>query len=231
MMDVTLEKQPVLRSLGMKFPLDRSLLPRKVRKMLRQECYEDKEARAAIRIIRPHDRVLELGAGIGFISTLIGTKIAPQEIHCCEPSPLLIPYIQQVHQLNKVDNVHLHHILLGETDGEATFYIRDGILGSSLMAHSDDPEDIQTTTVPVRSGSAFMQEINPTVLVCDIEGAEADLFPHLHLSDLRAVIIELHPQWLGSEGIGKVIRCLDEAGLVFHPKYSDGKVAVFRSDW
>lgn len=223
--------QPILHSRGLKFPLDKTLLPPKVRKLLRFDGYEQKEAEAALRLIKKHDRVLELGAGIGFMSTLIGTMIGPEEIHCCEANPLLIDYIEQVHKLNGVENAHIHNVLLGAQDGEADFFIRDNILGSSMSPLANDPKDISVVSIRVRNGRDFMQQIKPTVVVCDIEGAEADLFPNLDFTGVRAVLIELHPQWLGRKGIGSVFRTLDQAGLVYYPQFSHGKVAVFRSDW
>lgn len=120
----------------------------------------------------------------------------------------------------------------GATEGETTFYVRRNFLASSLAPlEGDTPETVTPTPVPVRNGSAEIARLKPSVLICDIEGAELDLLPQLDLTGLRAVLIELHPQWIGRDGIRKVFAALDRHDLVFFPRWSDGKVAVFRRDW
>lgn len=224
------KRQPMLWCRDMRFPRKMELLPKKVRFSLRSGAYERDEANAALKLIRKGDVVLELGAGIGFMSTLISTQTRAREVHSFEANPGLIDYIHEVHRLNRAKKAHLHHAVLGDKDGTTTFYCREDILSSSL-----DPEDggIETTPaeVPVRDANAVIAEINPTVLVCDIEGAEADLLPKLNLSGLRALLIELHPQWIGSKGIKDIFQLLHDQGLVYFPKMSYSKVAVFRSDW
>lgn len=214
----------------MRFPGDIIPLPAQVRRSLRRGHYEHGEAEAALKLIRKGDVVLELGGGIGFMSTLISTKTRAQVVHSFEANPGLIDYIREVHRLNRAKKAHLHHAVLGDRDGMATFYCREDILSSSL-----DPTDGGTDTtpkqVPMRDANAVFAEIKPTVLVCDIEGAEVDLLPKLNLSGLRALLIELHPQWIGSKGIKDIFQLLHEQGLVFFPKFSSGKVAVFRSNW
>ncbi|MEM7090643.1 MAG: FkbM family methyltransferase [Pseudomonadota bacterium] len=201
-----------------------------MRRSLRLESYEGKEAEAALRLIRRGDVVLELGGGIGFMSTLIATKTRAREVHSFEANPRLIEYIREVHSLNKAKKAQVHHAVLGEEDGSATFYLRQDILSSSLDRLSEEDEATEQT-VPMRKSSTVFQNIEPTVLVCDIEGAESTLIPQLDLSGLRAVLIELHPQWIGRDGIRDVFAHLHQSGLVFFPRMSHGKVAVFRSDW
>ena len=94
----------------------------------------------------------------------------------------------------------------------------------------DEPHQ-EEVEVPALDMNAVIADLKPSVLICDIEGAEADLLPQMDLSGLRAVLIETHPQWIGKEGIRRLFACLDAAGLVFYPRWSHGKVAVFRSDW
>ena len=221
---------PVLTCLDMKFPLDKAVLPPRVRKLLRTGAYEAKEAVAAKKLIRTGDVVMELGGGIGFMSTLVATKTPAKSVHSFEANPQLMPYIAQVHAENNVTNAHVTNAVLGDQDGTAAFYIRKNFLASSLDP-MEDAEDCTRVEVPTRDVNAVIKELQPSVLICDIEGAEADLLPKMDLTGLRAVVIETHPQWIGKAGMQKVFRCLDAAGLVFFPRWSHGKVAVFRSDW
>lgn len=222
--------QKSLKCRGMRFPLDRAILPPRVRTLLRQEAYEAKEATAVQKLIKAQDVVMELGAGIGFMSTLVATKTPAKSVHSFEANPQLMPYIAQVHALNKVKNAHVTNAVLDDKEGSAAFYIRKNFLASSLDP-MEDAEDCTKVEVPTRDVNAVIKELQPTVLICDIEGAEVDLIPKMDLSGLRAVVIETHPQWIGKDGIQNIFRCMDAAGLVFFPRWSHGKVAVFRSDW
>ena len=229
-MGETTDVQKILKCRGMRFPLDRAILPPRVRTSLRNGTYENKEAEAVKKLIKPGDVVMELGGGIGFMSTLVATKTPAKSVHSFEANPQLLPYIAQVHTLNEVQNATVTNAVLGDSDGSTTFYVRRNFLASSLDP-MEDSADCTSVEVPTRDVNAVIQELQPSVLVCDIEGAEADLLPKMDLGALRAVVIETHPQWIGKEGIQKVFRCLDAAGLVFFPRWSHGKVAVFRSDW
>lgn len=220
-----------ITSRGMRFPLDADILPKRVRVLLRTDGYEAKEARAAYRLVQEGDVVMELGAGIGFMSTLVSTKTKAAAVHCFEANPRLIPYIEAVHAANGVANAQIHHALLGTKPGRRAFYQRASILDSSLEVLPEDDDTVEKVQVPVMDAAKALARIKPSVLICDIEGAEADLLPELDLSGLRAVLIELHPQWIGKKGIARVFEAMSRAGLVFFPRWSQGKVAVFRSDW
>lgn len=224
------EVQKTLKCRGMRFPLDREVLPPRIRTLLRQGTYEAKEADAVKKLVKADDVVMELGAGIGFMSTLVATKTPAKSVHSFEANPQLMPYIAQVHALNGVTNAHVTNAVLADSDGSAAFYIRKNFLASSLDP-MEDGEACTRVEVPTRDVNAVIAELQPSVLICDIEGAEVDLLPKMDLTTLRAVVIETHPQWIGKEGIQKIFRCLDAAGLVFFPRWSHGKVAVFRSDW
>ncbi|MFC3615860.1 FkbM family methyltransferase [Lutimaribacter marinistellae] len=220
-----------ITSRGIRFPLEAGLIPWRLRKALRSNSYEHREAEAALKLIGKDDVVMELGAGIGFMSTLIATQTPASSVHAFEANPRLIPYIRRVHAENEVSNATVHHGVLGEAEGSAGFYVRPRILDSSLAPMADDSEEVELTEVPVLDARSCFDKVSPTILVCDIEGAEVDLLPLLDLSGLRGMVIELHPQFVGKEGIDRVFSHLHSCGLVFFPRFSDRKVAVFRSDW
>ncbi|WP_235899687.1 FkbM family methyltransferase [Tritonibacter aquimaris] len=215
----------------MHFPLDRAIIPPRIRALLRSGDYEAKEANAVEKLVKRGDVVMELGGGIGFMSTLVATKTRAKSVHAFEANPSLIPYIKQVHALNGAKKAQVTHALLGPTAGEATFYVRKNFLASSLTPMEDDDDTTHVVQVPQLDVNATIADLKPTVLICDIEGAETHLIPQMDLSGFRAVVMETHPQWIGKAGIQTIIRHLDAAGLVFYPRWSHGKVMVFRSDW
>ena len=220
-----------LLSRRMIFPRDHDVLTTRIRKMLRGNAYETKESEAALRVVREGDVVVELGGGIGYMSTLVATKRKVKEVHVFEANPNLIPYIRAVHAANGVTNAHVHNAILGKAKGKVDFYLRNPMLGSSMEVFDGEtptPPCVQVDVLPAKS---TFKKIGANVLICDIEGAEEDLIPQLDLTGLRAAIIETHPQWIGPTGINKIFRAFMDAGLAYYHRGSHGKVLCFRTEW
>ncbi len=224
----------IIRSRGLKFPLERDILGRKVVRLLRANDYETKEFEAVQALVGPQDTVMELGAGIGFMSTVAAVKCKARAVHAFEANPALLPYIRQVHALNGARNVTVRNALLAGRKGKPVdFYVRKNLLASSMEPLQGDRDGgvVSVAKVEVENINTVLQEIAPTVLICDIEGAEADLLPKADLSCLRVAVVELHPQWIGQSGVQAVFDTMHKAGLTYFPKRSNAKVVTFRKDW
>ncbi|MGC1505667.1 MAG: FkbM family methyltransferase [Sulfitobacter sp.] len=219
-----------IMSRGMKFPRHPEIIQGKIRRMLRRGVYEHKESEAALRVVREGDVVVELGGGIGYMSTLVSTKRKVDSVHVFEANATLIPYMKSVHAANGVTNAHVTNAILGPRAGKVDFYVRDPMLGSS-MEILDGEVNPPAVKVDVLNAQPTLKAIGANVLICDIEGAEVDLIPSIDLTGLRAAIIETHPQWIGPEGINKVFRAFMDAGLAYYHRGSEGKVIAFRKSW
>jgi FkbM family methyltransferase len=137
-----------------------------------------------------------------------------------------------MHEANNVTNVTVHNALLAPEAGEpADFYVRKNFLASSLDRESQPDNIISVEKVEVRSLPDTLAQVKPTVLVCDIEGAEASLLVSGDWTGLRAAVIELHPQWIGQQGVQAVFDAMQRAGLTYFPKASESKVVTFRKGW
>ena len=220
-----------LHSRGLKFPHHPQIMAGKIAKLLRRNVYEYKESEAALHVVKPGDVVLELGAGIGYMSSLIATKCKPAAIHSFEANPRLIDYIGEVHAANGVTCASVHNALLAPEAGPAAaFFVRENLLASSMIEENAG-QIVAVERVEVRSLPDTLAEIRPTVLICDIEGAEATLLPCADFTGLRAAVIELHPQWIGQAGVQAVFDTMNRAGLTYFPRVSEGKVVAFRRGW
>ena len=211
---------------GVRFACDMPPMIPRIRKALAEDRYEFKETQAALKIIDGSSRVVELGAGIGYMSSVVTKNCAPASYHAFEANPGLLPCIQRVHQENDITSVKVVHALLGEKAGTADFYIRSNFIASSLLP---DPADSVTgkVPVPVLPARQAIADIDPDTLICDIEGAELDVIPMLDLSRLRVAIVELHPQYIGLKGVDRVFTAMRESGLLYNAKRSIGKVVTF----
>ncbi len=224
-------RNPFLKSRGLLIPKHPQFTTGQVRGALRENRYELKESNAAKRIIKEDDIVLELGGGIGYMSSLMAKVCGAKHVHTFEANPALIPYIHEVHAANGIENVTVHHALLAQRKTKPVkFYVRRNFLASS-MDRDAEGDIIEEAEVEVRGLNPTLKELKPTVLMCDIEGAEAHLLPHGDFSRLRAAVIETHPQWIGQHGVQAVFDTMHRAGLTYFPKASNGKVVTFLKGW
>lgn len=225
-------KTPFLRSRGLKIPKHPQITTGRVRGAIRDETYERKECDAVSRVVHEGDRVLELGGGIGYMSTLLSVRRKVARVVSYEANPALISYIASVHAANEVTNVEVRNALLtAEGGAPVDFHVRRNFLGSSMDREADPESITETVQIDQHRLSDVLEEVQPEVLVCDIEGAEADLLPAGDWSRLRCAIIELHPQWIGQSGVQVVFDAMHRAGLTYFPKASEAKVVTFRKGW
>ncbi|MBV2360727.1 FkbM family methyltransferase [Thalassococcus sp. CAU 1522] len=225
-------RNPFIKSRGLKIPKHPDITVGRIRGALREGTYERKECDAVMRVVREGDVVLELGGGIGYMSTLLARKKKVAKVVSYEANPGLIPYIHSVHEANGIDNVEVRNALLAPRAGKAVpFHVRRNFLASSLDGEIDADAIIETVEIEKHGISPTLKELKPDVLVCDIEGAEADLIPAADWSGLRAAVIELHPQWIGQAGVQAVFDAMHKAGLSYFPKASEAKVVTFLKGW
>lgn len=222
-------RRPFIWSRGMKIPKHPDLTTGMVRGALRKGTYERKECDAVMRVVRPGDRVLELGGGLGYMSTLLSVKKKVDKVISYEANPTLIPYIHSVHAANDVSNVEVRNALLSAEAGDpVNFYIRNNFLGSSMDLDADPDSVKDVVQIEQHPIAPVLDDLKPDVLVCDIEGAESSLLPAADWTGIRVAIIELHPQWIGQDGVQKVFDAMHKAGLTYFPKASESKVVTFR---
>lgn len=225
-------RDPYLRSRGLKIPKDGKIVTGRIRGALKREGYEAKECEAMMHVVAPGDTVLELGAGIGYMSTLIAVKKPGCRVVSYEANPALLPFIAELHAANGVEDVTVRNALLSDSGGEPVpFHVRRNILASSMDASVEAASIERSVEVAREDIHAVLAELRPDVLICDIEGAEAHLLPAADLSCLRAAIVELHPQWIGQDGVQGVFDAFHRAGLTYYPKASHAKVVTFRKGW
>ncbi|MEL7285312.1 MAG: FkbM family methyltransferase, partial [Pseudomonadota bacterium] len=203
-------------------PTDSRLVPENVIDLIYRERYETQEAEVIQKELRQGDRVLELGAGIGFIGSLAAKICGSGNVRTYEANSNLEPLIRRTYELNGV-TPDLHMKAIASSTGPVTFYQNDNVVSSSLV----DRDFGGDTTVNGVSLSEVISEYMPDTIVCDIEGAEVDVFKGLDLSKVRTVLIELHPKIVGAAANDHFIESLSTAGLAFAYGRKE-KVAFFK---
>lgn len=203
---------------GLSVPVFRSGMTKGVLIQIARDDYETPEIRGLQIAVRLGDRVLELGSGLGIVTVLAARAIGPKgKLLSFEANPYMIPDTREFLSEHGVSNVELRHAVLvpwNSLDHSRRFHIGGSFPSSSLLS-SNGHKTKQSIDVPTQTIDRVMNEFRPDVLICDIEGGEAELIPALDASGLRAVVIELHPDRLGQDELDAIHSALAAHGL--HP--------------
>lgn len=214
---------------GLVVPLHRSGMNDGVRNALYFNLYELPEINGLTSVIRPGDRVLELGAGLGIISALAGRAAGPSgRVLSYEANSALLADTQAFFAENGVANVTLvNAVLVTEQDPKPRqFHLAKSFAESSLLGAKGRGER-GTVTVPAESLSRVLLDFKPDVLICDIEGAEVELFPMFPASTLRAAVVELHPDRLSPGQIQSIHDGMAAQGLHRQQPGPGGTVEIY----
>ncbi|NOR69646.1 MAG: FkbM family methyltransferase [Methylomarinum sp.] len=168
------------------------------------------------------DIVMELGTGIGFISTYCAKKIGSNRVHTFEANPDLEEIIRDTFHLNNV-SPSLQMCILGESNGTTEFFTNPNFSASSIYRTSKKSNCIN---VPMRSANEEIKKISPTFLILDIEGAEYSLFKHIDLNGIHKIGMELHDHIIGNEKAEEILSILKSKGFSENPIYSSNR-AIF----
>ena len=210
---------------GLAIELPREALPPRLWRAMAEGWYEDAELEAVVGVLRPGDTVLELGAAIGFVSAFAARRPGVRRVVAVEANPRLIPLARRTHELNgTAPSVELvNAVVTNGGEGEADFYLHEEVWASS----THPLPKAERVRLPARSLESLVAEVRPDVLVVDIEGGEAGLFEGVRLPGVRAVIMEVHRDVIGLEGVSRVFARMAEAGFVYDPDWSRRHVVVF----
>lgn len=208
--------QPDIVSIsGVKIPIAPDL-PRGPLEALYGGYYEKSELNIVKEILKPSDRVMEIGTGLGLLSTYCAQKIGSDRVFTYEANSALEPYIRQVYDLNQV-SPRVNFCLLGEQAGEQTFYIAKSFWSSSLIHRRETDTPIQVLVKPFNEE---IKKIDPNVLIVDIEGGEYDLMKYANLHNIEKVIMEIHERIIGVDKIQFVRSQLKNMGFNINDRLS-----------
>jgi FkbM family methyltransferase len=195
---------------GIQLISEKGRVPDVLRNHLYREVYEDTERNLLLRVLKPGMRVLEVGAGMGFISLLAAKICGGNNVISYEANPVLEALIKDNYRLNGMEPIlRMRAVTL---DGrELSFFQNDNIISSSSIDRNQQTQKITVVSDPF---AKVIEEINPDCLIMDVEGAEVELFKVENLFNIRHIIIELHPHIVGKEIIDNVIREIEGNGFV-----------------
>lgn len=183
--------------------------------------YELNEALTLRKVVRTNDRVLEIGAGCGFITCFVANLRRNNEIRCIEGNPEMIPVIRHHLDLNEVKADVQNHFINYDAS-EATLFVPKSFYMASVYGESGRP--IRLTAMPLAN---ILAEWPPDLMIMDIEGSETILEKVRLPREIRAVVIEVHPTIIGLKAITAVMMALAEQGFVYLPDQSWKRILAF----
>ncbi|MBL1436706.1 MAG: FkbM family methyltransferase [Rhodobacteraceae bacterium] len=181
---------------------------------LNRGTFEREEARAISQFVTPDDVVMEIGAGVGFVSISAARIVGGQNVIAIEANPKLLPIMKANFALNKVVGATLlNYAVVANGNARATLYLNRAFWASSLLESNTTPR--ARVEVPAISLEALLAKWHPTVLVCDVEGSEKDFFQAPLPPSVRLIILELHPSKYSSQALDTLLERLAAIGFAY----------------
>ncbi|MBC2885146.1 FkbM family methyltransferase [Ochrobactrum sp. CM-21-5] len=213
---------------GIAVPLGSNEVSEEIWNALISGSYEAKEARWIFRAIKANDRVLELGAGIGIITSLIA-GISGVRVWSFEANPSTVALAKRVIDANRLDNVVLSQGILSAGQPQMfKFYVRKDLWMSSMNREQGPYE--QEISLASADIDDFIGRHNINALVMDIEGAERELLQNAELPGIERIFLELHDHLYGLPGIREITQVLAAKGFAYDPRGSQGPCVLFSKD-
>lgn len=194
---------------GIKFPIQLSL-DYSVLRFIDNGAYEGSEIGIISQTLTKEDTVLELGTGMGFISSYCARMIGSDKVFTFEANKTMQPAIERMYAANKV-KPNINFKLLGDGDKQIRFYRNKK---SFLASSTHQLENTEEVIIEQQDLNTTISKIQPTYLVMDIEGAEYDVFGLIDFQSIRKIQFELHPALLTKEKIQAIFQKLSDHGFV-----------------
>ncbi|MFN3281954.1 MAG: FkbM family methyltransferase [Tabrizicola sp.] len=198
---------------GLTLYLPEAALKGNLERALSSGRYENHEADALMLHLRPGDRLLDLGAGLGFICALAAGVLGEDAVVGVEAGPETVRLARRNLAANGFPGVKvLKGAVVGTGEGEVEFGLRPAFWASALRGPEGWPKNAQVVRVPARPIGKLLAKFAPTVISCDIEGGELEVLTQ-PLPGVRLVVVETHPQVYGPEGVARIVAALAAQGF------------------
>lgn len=186
--------------------------------------HEREELEVIRKHLKPEDRVLEFGSGIGLITTTCCQVVGSENVVTYEANPAMEPLLRKTFSLNGIAP-DLRMKMVSINSGEEKFYVSDRFVVSSQINHQANANELSVSSDGFQD---VVQEVQPTFLVMDIEGSEVDLADEsIDLGGITKICVEVHPNIVGDEPTSRFIQSLLNRGFQLELSSSRGDVLFF----
>lgn len=195
---------------GISLPTRHPLISPGIQKKIYFGDYEVKESDIVDKRLEADDVVMEVGAGIGYLSALCAKRIGSDRVHAYEANPAMMDVIAATHARNGV-SPHCVNAMMARGSGVCTLNVEADFWASSTVVGSAAAKRVE---VPQIDLNEEFDRIRPTFLIIDIEGGEIDFFNYATLDGLRKICVETHPGMIPNEAINEMFAGLIAKGFL-----------------
>lgn len=195
--------------------LDISTLSPPMKEVIMSGKYELAETTLCRQIIRPGDRILELGGAIGYVGLFCLRNLQVAEFVSAEPNPHTASILRRNYALNGLQP-NLEEVAISDRDGTINLCVSDEFWGDNAFVSYDSTSrsELKVEAWTVRS-LLQKRKSDFTVLIADIEGAETLINWNDIPPSVSRIIIEIHPGIVGfSSAYGALHRIMNLGFLV-----------------
>lgn len=194
-------------------PSDAALIIPEVRNDINSGGYSADLVRMLPGAVKPGDRVLVIGAGLGTVSSLIANIDGVGRVIAVEANPEVAAYLKRVHALNGVSWVEtVNAVLCDVTKGcYVPFFARPDIRTSSLL--SDECSWQQAVMVPGMDLNLILTEEQINLIVCEIPTAAAELLGTAELGAVERILVSSGDNFTDLREANEVRSLLSEQGF------------------
>jgi FkbM family methyltransferase len=192
-----------------------------------EDPYERGETRFVHAAVRAGDVVLDIGANVGWYTTLLAGLVGPRgRVYAFEPNKNAVRLLRA--SAAAYENIRIVDVALGEAAGDAVLHIPEQGVTASLR---DLPGTRATQRCPVTTLDKFLAAERPgpvTFVKCDVEGAE---LPALR-GAARSLAEERPPLWMIEMNPTTARRFGYEIGdiVAFFAQFAKGRYGAYRID-
>lgn len=198
---------------GLTLYLPEAALKGNLERALSSGRYENHEADALLLHLRSGDRLMDLGAGLGFICALAAGVLGEDAVMGVEAGTETVKLARKNLAANGFEGVKvMKGAVVATGGGEVEFGQRPAFWASSLKGPEGWPENAEVIRVPARPIGMLLAKFAPTVICCDIEGGELEVLTQ-PLPGVRLVVVETHPQVYGPKGVARINAALKAQGF------------------
>ena len=204
-----------------------------VKQTLHEGTYEARERRLVRELLRPGDRVLEAGTAIGLVSMNAASIVGADSVITYDANPLIARDAQRNFGANGLPIDSRVGVLRNRASWDhsqtlANFYISKHLWGSRLFATPTDGDIVDVVQIPYVLLEDQIEASRANVLLCDIEGGEADLLTEADLSSIDLIVLETHYWAVGRPSVDRMMRALVAAGFNVDLDLTASQVVVLR---
>ena len=196
--------------------------------------YEGRERDVLKEIIRPNDRILEIGTAVGVVTMSAASAVGAEQVATYEANPMILADARRNFAHNALAGIKAINAVLmnrakwGGPDEHVDFYVSRDFWSSRMAAGIDDEDIVEVVQVPTLCLEEAIAVHQANFLICDIEGGEADLLTEADLTGLDTILIETHYWAIGKATTARLLRKLTCDGFDIDLDWTGHHVTLLR---